>query len=168
MDIEILNYLRLNVVDVVLVLISTVLIVVIAKKFFWNYAKDYLDGRQQFVTNQLEETSMKLQESTTINKQAKDELLSVRRQANDIIDQAKQAATQEAKEIKKSSMESAASIKEKALSDIRQQKIKAIEEMKDEMGEIALLTASKIVKRELDDDTQKAYVKEFIEEVDKH
>ncbi len=36
MNINIENYLRLNFIDMILVLISTVLICLIAKKFFWR------------------------------------------------------------------------------------------------------------------------------------
>lgn len=165
MDINIHNYLRLDLVDMILVLISTGLIVMIAKKYFWTYVKNYIEAREQFVCNQLSEAQGKLESSQTIEKEAKDELISVRRQANSIIEDAKSAAEKEASDIKKQAHHDAQSIKEKAQADIKHQKAKVVEEMKEEMGEIALLAASKIVKRELNQELQKEYVKEFIDEV---
>ena len=54
------DYLRINVYDAILVLISTILIVLIVKKFFWNYVREYFDKRTAFIQSQLDETANKL------------------------------------------------------------------------------------------------------------
>ncbi|MFI3284590.1 MAG: F0F1 ATP synthase subunit B [Erysipelotrichaceae bacterium] len=165
MDLNILNYLRLVPLDMVLVLISTCLIVVIAKKYFWVHVKNYIDNREKYINDQLSEASLKLQAQQKHEKQAKEELLAIRKQANSILQEARDVAIKEAEDIKTQASNEANGIKEKAKKDIENQKLQVMQEMKNEMSEIAMLTASKIVKKELDDQLQKEYVNDFIEEV---
>lgn len=165
MDLNILNYLRLVPLDMVMVLISTCLIVVIAKKFFWVHVKNYLDQRQQYINDQLSDAALKLKEQQAHEQQAKQELLAIRKQANTMIEDAREVALKEAEDIKTQASEEANVIKEKAKKDIENQRLQVMQDMKNEMSEIAMLTASKIVKKELDDQLQQTYVKEFIEEV---
>ena len=56
-------------------------------------------------------------------------------------------------------------MKEKAYKDIENQKLKALDEMKSEIGDLALLAATKIVKKEIDQNVLDDYVNEFIEKV---
>ena len=167
MDIEIQNYLRINVLDMVLVLISTLLIVWIAKKFFWDFAKKYLDKRQELINLQIDQAKNNLEQSIETNKIAKEELVSIRKEASSIIEQAKNDAKLQAKELKDETILEISNLKQKANEDIKQQKVKAIEEMKEEITDIAMLAATKIIKKEIDDKTKDTYVKEFIQEVEK-
>ncbi len=157
------NYLRLDLVDMVLVLISTGLIVLIAKKYFWNIAQDYLEKRKQFIQSQLDDAVSKNQESEKFNLEAKNELASLKAQSNEMLSAAQENAKKEAALIISDAKEMATSIKEKAQSDIEKDKRQAMEQMKEEMSEIALLAASKVVEKELNDDLHRKYVKEFIE-----
>ena len=167
MDIEIQNYLRINVLDMVLVLISTLLIVLIAKRYFWSIIILYLANRENLIKQQMEQTKINLDESIETNKLAKDELISIRKEASTIIEQAKQDAKVQAKELKDETIVEISNLKQKANDDIKQQKVKAIEEMKEEITDIAMLAATKIIKKEIDDKTKDQYVKEFINEVEK-
>ncbi|MDQ0360594.1 F0F1 ATP synthase subunit B [Breznakia pachnodae] len=166
MGINIDNYLRINLVDMGLVLISTFLIIVIARKFFWRYAKDYLDGRAAHIQSELDESQSNLQASEEMKQQYEEKLAGARAEATEIVSSAKQRATTEASAIVGDARNNAAIMKEKALHDIEREKANVREQIKEEISEVAFMAAKKVVEKELDEDVHKKYVKDFIEKAE--
>ena len=74
------DYLRINLYDAVLVLISTLLIVLIVKKFFWNYVRQYLEQRQAFIQSQLDESKANLQESEKLKTQYEEKMANAKQE----------------------------------------------------------------------------------------
>lgn len=165
MEIEILNYLRTDPLDMVLVCISTILVVAFTKKYFWIHVKTYIEKRQEFITSNIASTNEKLNEANQLNDQAKKELKAVKEKADLIIQNSKNEAIIKANQEKEASKIELNNMKEKAYKDIENQKLKALDEMKSEIGDLALLAASKIVKKEIDQNVLDDYVNEFIEKV---
>ena len=158
------DYLRINVYDAILVLISTLLIVFIVKKFFWNYVREYLDKRQAYIADQLSSSEQKLKESDELKKQYEDKLSHAKDEAQGIIQVAKDDASREAKEILVQAKESADLMKQKAEREIEQEKIQAKQQMKQEISDVAFLVAKQVVQKEVDEETHKQYVDDFIEQ----
>lgn len=158
------DYLRINLYDAVLVLISTLLIVLIVKKFFWNYVRQYLEQRQAFIQSQLDESKAKLQESEKLKTQYEEKMANAKQEALDLISAAKNTASREAGEIVSKARDDAHAIKEKAEMEIEHEKAKVREQLKEEISEVAFLAARKIVEKELDESTHKKYVEDFIDE----
>lgn len=158
------DYLRINLYDAVLVLISTLLIVLIVKKFFWNYVRQYLEQRQAFIQSQLDESKANLQESEKLKTQYEEKMANAKQEALDLISAAKNTASREAGEIVSKARDDAHAIKEKAEMEIEHEKSKVREQLKEEISEVAFLAARKIVEKELDESTHKKYVEDFIDE----
>ena len=158
------DYLRINLYDAVLVLISTLLIVLIVKKFFWNYVRQYLEQRQAFIQSQLDESKANLQESEKLKTQYEEKMANAKQEALDLISAAKNTASREAGEIVSKARDDAHAIKEKAEREIEHEKAKVREQLKEEISEVAFLAARKIVEKELDESTHKKYVEDFIDE----
>lgn len=158
------DYLRINLYDAVLVLISTLLIVLIVKKFFWNYVRQYLEQRQAFIQSQLDESKANLQESEKLKTQYEEKMANAKQEALDLISAAKNTASREAGEIVSKARDDAYAIKEKAEMEIEHEKAKVREQLKEEISEVAFLAARKIVEKELDESTHKKYVEDFIDE----
>lgn len=158
------DYLRINLYDAVLVLISTLLIVLIVKKFFWNYVRQYLEQRQAFIQSQLDESKANLQESENLKTQYEEKMANAKQEALDLISAAKNTASREAGEIVSKARDDAHAIKEKAEMEIEHEKAKVREQLKEEISEVAFLAARKIVEKELDESTHKKYVEDFIDE----
>ena len=158
------DYLRINLYDAVLVLISTLLIVLIVKKFFWNYVRQYLEQRQAFIQSQLDESKANLQESEKLKTQYEEKMANAKQEALDLISAAKNTASREAGEIVSKVRDDAHAIKEKAEMEIEHEKAKVREQLKEEISEVAFLAARKIVEKELDESTHKKYVEDFIDE----
>lgn len=164
MDLNIYNYLRINLVDMVMILISTALIVLIAKKFFWNIVQDYLEKRRAYIQSQLDEAALNNQESERLKSEAEKELDTLKNQAKGILSTAQENAKKEAELIVAEAKDSATQIKTKAQNDIEQEKRQVMKQMKEEMSEIALMAASKVVEKELDDELHRKAIQQFIDE----
>ena len=78
---------------------------------------------------------------------------------------AQKTAAQRSEEIISQAQKQAAQIKTKAASDIEMEKKKAINEAKNEISELAMAIAGKVVARELNDADQDGMIDLFIEEL---
>lgn len=156
------NYLRLDVQDAVMVLISTILIIIFVKKFFWNYVQNYLDARQAHIQNELDESAAKLKESEELKMQYEEKMANAKSEAKEIIAIAKDNASKEAQGIVAKAKDNAEAMKEKAALDIENERAKVKEQIKEEISEVAFLAAAKVVGKELDETTHKKYVDDFI------
>lgn len=158
------DYLRINLYDAVLVLISTFLIVCIVKKFFWNYVRIYLDKRSAVIQEQLDESANKLKESEALKAQYEEKLANANAEAKGIIEVAKENASKEADEIVTKAKQNADALREKAELEIEHEKARVRKQIKEEISEVAFMAASKVVLKELDEETHKKYVSDFIEQ----
>ncbi len=85
------NYLRLDLVDVTLVLISTFLMVMFAKKYFWKYVQEYLEKREALIQKELDDASNRDIESKKLLDEARQKIYDVQEQANEIMDRVEAA-----------------------------------------------------------------------------
>ena len=83
------NYLRISLTDVVLVLISTSLIIIVAKHFFWDKIVAFMQKRQDFIQENID-ASKQLKQEALSEKEAYDaKLKDVGKEAHSIIESAK-------------------------------------------------------------------------------
>lgn len=163
-SVNIEDFLRIDLQDMVMILISTFLIVVIVKNKFWKYFRAYLDGRQQFIQSQLDEGSAKLKESEALEAQYEAQLATVKDEANEIIANANANAKAQANVIIDTAKNQAEAMKQKAAIEIEHDKSQAQAEMKQQISEVAFMAAQKVVGKELDESLHKQYVDDFIEQ----
>ena len=166
-DFNIDNYLRISLTDVILVCISTFLIVMFAKHFFWNKLVAFVKKRQDLIQENID-ASIELKEEAQQTKAAYDDKMKeIGKEAHSIIESAKQQADQEKAQILSEANAQASRIKEAAHEDIERDKRKAEAEMKTAISDVAIEVAKNIVHKEMDEKTQQAYVDEFIEQAGK-
>lgn len=161
-EFDITSYLRLNPVDMLIICISTFLIVLIAKKFFWDKVGAYLEGREQAIQSDLDDAAKAKEEAKALKTQYHEQLASVRKEANQMIETAKETAKDEKKEMLAKAKAEAETLKAKAMQEIEREKVLAQKEMKQAITEVAFQAAEKIVEAQLSEEQQKQYVEEFI------
>ncbi len=161
--IDISNYLRLNPTDMILVLISTLIICLLAKKYFWQNVLNYFDNRKKIIQDELDAAKAAQAEGEAYKQQYAQQLKGAREEARGIIEEARTAAKSEGNEIVNKAKQEAKLQVEKAQRDIAQEKLKAEEEIKKEITEVAFMAASKILEKEIDEESQQKYVEDFIE-----
>ena len=135
----------------------------IVKIFFLDKIKAVLDKRRETADKQIAEAAKS--EAAAIKQTYEENMRQAKTKADDMILSAQKTAAQRSEEIISQAQKQAAQIKTKAASDIEMEKKKAINEAKNEISDLAMAIAGKVVARELNDADQDGMIDRFIEEL---
>lgn len=137
----------------------------IVKIFFLDKIKAVLDKRRETADKQIADAEAAKSEAAAIKQTYEENMRQAKTKADDMILFAQKTAAQRSEEIISQAQKQAAQIKTKAASDIEMEKKKAINEAKNEISELAMAIAGKVVGRELNDADQDGMIDRFIEEL---
>ena len=137
----------------------------IVKIFFLDKIKAVLDKRRETADKQIADAEAAKSEAADIKQTYEENMRQAKTKADDMILSAQKTAAQRSEEIISQAQKQAAQIKTKAASDIEMEKKKAINEAKNEISELAMAIAGKVVGRELNDADQDGMIDRFIEEL---
>ena len=133
------------------------------KKFFWNKVLDILDQRRAAADKEITDAQSAKAEALTIKATYEENMRQSKAKADALLVSAQQTATLRGEEIIQDAQRAAVQIKQKAEADIAQEKKKAINDAKNEISEMALAIAGKVVGRELNAADQASLVDSFID-----
>ena len=137
----------------------------IVKIFFLDKIKAVLDKRRETADKQIADAEAAKSEAAAIKQTYEENMRQAKTKADDMILSAQKTAAQRSEEIISQAQKQAAQIKTKAASDIEMEKKKAINDAKNEMSDLAMAIAGKVVGRELNDADQDGMIDRFIEEL---
>ena len=137
----------------------------IVKIFFLDKIKAVLDKRRETADKQIADAEAAKSEAAAIKQTYEENMRQAKTKADDMNLSAQKTAAQRSEEIISQAQKQAAQIKTKAASDIEMEKKKAINEAKDEISDLAMAIAGKVVGRELNDADQDGMIDRFIEEL---
>lgn len=137
----------------------------IVKIFFLDKIKAVLDKRRETADKQIADAEAAKSEAAAIKQTYEENMRQAKTKADDMILSAQKTAAQRSEEIISQAQKQAAQIKTKAAADIEMEKKKAINEAKNEISELAMAIAGKVVARELNDADQDGMIDRFIEEL---
>ena len=163
LDFDIYAYLRLSPSDVIIVCISTFLLVIVAKRFFWDKVLAFLDARQAAIQADIDSGAKQRSEGEAYKAEYEKQLANASKEAHELLESAKTNAAQEKREILSAAKSEADNIKTKALADIEREKTAAREEMKQAIVDVAFEAAKQIVDKEIDEQAHKRYLDDLIE-----
>ena len=135
------------------------------KIFFLDKIKAILDQRREAADKQITESENAKAEAMTIKKTYEQNMLQAKAKADDLLQTAQRTANSRSEEIIAQAQQQAAQIKSKAADDIALEKKKAINEAKDEISDLAMAIAGKVVGRELNAGDQAEMIDRFIDEL---
>ena len=137
----------------------------VIKIFFLDKIKAILDQRREAADKQITEAENAKAEAMTIKKTYEQNMLQAKAKADDLLQTAQRTANSRSEEIIAQAQQQAAQIKSKAADDIALEKKKAINEAKDEISDLAMAIAGKVVGRELNAGDQAEMIDRFIDEL---
>ena len=137
----------------------------IVKIFFLDKIKAVLDKRRETADKQIADAEAAKSEAAAIKQTYEENMRQAKTKADDMILSAQKTAAQRSEEIISQAQKQATQIKTKAASDVEMEKKKAINEAKNEISELAMAIAGKVVARELNDADQDGMIDRFIEEL---
>ena len=137
----------------------------IVKIFFLDKIKAIIDQRREAADKQITEAETAKSEALAIKKTYEQNMQEAKAKADDLLMSAQRTANSRSEEIIAQAQQQAAQIKSKAAADIELEKKKAINEAKNEISDLAMAIAGKVVARERNGGDQADMIDRFIDEL---
>ena len=159
------SFLGVNPWTALFVLLNTLTIFFVAKKFLFGPVMKIIDDRQKEIDDMYLEAGTAKSEAQALEAEYKEKLSAASETSERIVKEAVARGQSREEEIIRLANAEASAILDKASADIAMEKKKAINDAKDEISDIALASAEKVVGRELRDADQSRLVDNFIDEL---
>ena len=135
----------------------------VVKIFFLDKIKAILDERREAADKQITEAETAKSEALAIKKTYEQNMQEAKAKADDLLMSAQRTANSRSEEIIAQAQQQAAQIKSKAAADIALEKKKALNEAKNEISDLAMAIAGKVMARELNAGDQADMIDRFID-----
>ena len=147
------------------ILLNTLVIFFVAKRFLFGPVMKMIQDRQQEIDGMYEAAGSARDEAAALRNEYQEKLSDAQAASERLVKEATARAQSREEEILRQARAEASAILDKAAADIAQEKKKALNDAKDEISDLALAIAGKVVGRELNSSDQSALIDRFINEL---
>ena len=147
------------------ILLNTLIIFFVAKKFLFGPVMKIIHDRQQEIDDMYTKAGEAKEQAKALRAEYEDKLSAATETSERLVKEAVARGQAREEEILRNANAEAAAIMEKAAADIAMEKKKAINDAKNEISGLAMAIAGKVVGRELTADDQSKLVDSFIDEL---
>ena len=147
------------------VLLNTLAIFFVAKKFLFKPVMKIIKDRQDEIDGMYQAAGDAKKQAEAMRGEYQQKLTAAQQTSERIVKEAVSRGQAREEEILRKANADAAAIMDKASADIALEKKKAINDAKDEISDLAMAIAGKVVERELTDDDQSALIDRFIQDL---
>ncbi|MBR5318555.1 MAG: F0F1 ATP synthase subunit B [Peptococcaceae bacterium] len=158
-------YLDINPSTIIFAIINFCILVVGLKVFLYKPVCNMLDSRKEEVANNLNSAEEAKLEAQKLKDEYAAQLQNARSEAQEIINQAAKIGEQTKADIVSEAREEAARLTAKAQAEIAREKTEALNEIRNEIADLAVLAASKVVGKTIDVADHQNMVNNFVKEV---
>ena len=144
---------------------NLLILYLVIKKFLFGPIQKIIESRENEVQNLYDTAEQAKNDAAALKEEYSQHLANAKDEANEILKNANKKATVRSEEIIRDAQEKAAAIIARADVQIEMERKHAFEEVKQDISDIALLAASKVVERELSAEEHERLIGEFIENV---
>jgi len=137
----------------------------LVKVFFLDKIKAILDARREAADKEITDAKAAKEEAMVIKATYEQNMLESKAKAEKILQNAQQTAAHRGEQIISDAQKTAIAMKQKAEAEIAQEKKRALNDAKNEISEIAMAIAGKVVGRELTAEDHAKMVDSFIDEL---
>ena len=159
------EFLSIDLFTSLFTLVNTILLFVVLKKFLWGPVLKMIDDRQKEIDDMYDQAEKAQKDAQQMQTEYKQKLDQATETSEKLVKEAVVRGQNREEEIIRQAHADADAIRRKASDDIHREKKKAINDAKDEISDIALAIAEKVVERELDHKDQSVLVDRFIEQL---
>ena len=135
------------------------------KKFLFKPVKKIIEKRQHEVDAILKEAETAKENALSMQSDYEEKMLDVRKEAESIRSEAIDAAKQKSAQLIADAQAEAAAIREKANRDIELELARVMSQAKEDISEMAVDIAGKLIRKDLDEESQLALAEQFINEI---
>ncbi|MBN2260197.1 MAG: F0F1 ATP synthase subunit B [Clostridiales bacterium] len=144
---------------------NTLILFLILKKLLFKPVTEFMAKRQEGIENSLKDAENKNLEAEELIAQYHEKINQSKSEGMEIIRLMTKEAEGHGASIVKAAEAEAEKIKNHAILEIEREREKAINSLKEEVSEMILMTASKLIEKDLNDEDHKILIKKFIGEV---
>ena len=159
------SFIGVNFWTALFILLNTLAVFFVAKKFLFVPVKNMIDSRQKEIDTMYAEAGEAKEQAQAMQEEYRRKLDAATQTSEAMVREAVARGQSREEEILRRANAQASAILDKAAADIAQEKKKAINEAKDEISGLAMEIAGKVVGRELNDADQSLMVDQFINEL---
>lgn len=146
-------------------IVAFLILLFLLQRFAFKPLFGVMEKRRQMVLDQMETAQKNRDEAQQLLEEQKQALQQARKEAYEIIEQAKSTGAKQAEDIIAAARNEAARLKEEALRDIETEKNKAVAALKAQVSGLSVMIASKIIEKQIDEQTQRELVEKYLQEV---
>lgn len=144
-------------------LANTVALFLVLKKYLFAPVMKMIDDRQKEIDDQFAQADEAKRSAQAMEAEYRQKLSAAQDTSEQIVREAVARGQSREEEILRQAAQDAASVRDKAAADIAREKSKAINDAKNEISDIAIAIAEKVVGRELNAGDQSALIDSFID-----
>ena len=159
------SFLGVNPWTALFVLLNTLTIYFVAKKFLFVPVMKIIADRQQEIDGMYAAAGEAQQQAEAMQTEYQQKLATAQQTSERLVKEAMARGQAREEEIIRKANEEAAAIMDKANADIAMEKKKALNDAKDEISGLAMAIAGKVVGRELNEADQSKLIDSFIDEL---
>lgn len=149
----------------IIVTLSFIVLIVLIKIFAWEQLTGIFEAREKKISDDIDSAEKARLDAQQLAEKRQNELACARTEANEIVESAKETGKKQESQIVAEAHEAATRLKEKAKTDIAQSKAEAFASVKDDVADLTVLLAEKIMTKELDKKAQSNLIDNYINQL---
>jgi len=161
-----LGTLHLELGTMLIQLISFLILLWLVRRYAMGPAMKIMTQRQQHIETQIVSAEKANQEASRLVDEQRKVLADAKKEAYELIESAKAQKDREGEEIMKAAKLRADRLVQQAAEEIQNEKAKAIIELREEVGFLSVMLASKIMEKEMDQSQQQRLIDDFLKQVE--
>lgn len=153
--------------DSLFVLVVFIILVALVGKFAFGPVSKMMQERSNKITNDLDSAAQSREDAAKLAAQRATELKNSKSEAVEIVNTAKQNGEKQREGMITLAQEEVQTLKQNAKKDIEQSRLDALNSARDDVAQLSIEIASKLIKKELSVADQKSLINSYIEGLDK-
>ncbi len=153
---------EISIINTLWYLIVFSILLLAVKHYAWGPVKDMMEKRRQKVIDDLDQAASDRKKAETLANEREAALKNSRQEATQILSDAKSNAQKTGKQIVSEAMAEASAIREKGKADAAQAETDALNEAREEVADLSVTIAEKVIAKNLSAADQKDLVDQFI------
>ena len=149
---------------IIVTLVTFLILLALLKKFAWGPLKDVMDKREHDINKDIDDAEQAKLNAQKLEEQNKQTLKETQDEVQKILEDSKVQARKQHEEIIHEANIRANGMIETAQNEINSEKERAIADINNQVSELSVLIASKVLQKEISDKDQKALVEKYIKE----
>ena len=148
----------------IVTLVTFVILLALLKKFAWGPLKEVMDKRERDINKDIDDAEQAKINAQKLEEENRKTLKETQDEVQRILDDAKVQARKQHEEIIHEANVRANGMIETAQSEINSEKERALADINNQVSELSVLIASKVLRKEISEQDQKALVEKYLKE----